>query len=149
MITGSVVAVWLAQAPLAVPSQAPPVTPPPREWDLAGAFTLKQEQFLVWEPVFDVSRPFKPWFAEVRPAWALELTPTQPTLKRVSLRLESAPAVERGVGVVQPKLQFRLANGSLRVGVMSTVYMFSTVNQRGERVGPSFGRAMGFISGRF
>lgn len=140
---------WLAQAPLGASSQAPPMTSPPREWDLAGAFTLKQENFLVWEPVFDLSRPFKPWFAEVRPGWALELTPTHPKLKQVSLRLESAPAVERGVGVVRPKLQFQLANSSLRVGVMSTAYMFSTVNSRGGRVGPSLGRTMGFISGRF
>ena len=64
MLTASLVAVWLVQAPPGWPGGAPTVTPQVREWNLAGAFVLKQEQFLVWQPVFDPNRPFQGWLVE-------------------------------------------------------------------------------------
>lgn len=145
-------ALWvMMQAPIGMSSAAPPVTSPPREWNLAGAFTLKQENFLVWQSVMDPTHPYKGLHSEPRLVTTLELAPTHRRLKNFSLMLESLPApASGGVGILRPKLQLRVAGTQIRVGVMQTTQAFRTWDARtGAPIGPVFGRAMGFVSGRF
>ncbi|MBZ5712127.1 hypothetical protein [Nannocystis pusilla] len=142
MITPAMLALWLVQAP----PLPPPMTAPPREWDLAGVFVLKQEKFLTWEPSIDLNRPFRGWDYELKPVWRLELTPTHPLLAHVSLGLDSAPAAGKEIGLLRPKLQLRVPGTEVRLGVQTTVLAFFTPALAGR------GRVMrpiGFISGRF
>lgn len=113
MITSAILGMWLVQAPPG-PSVLP-VTAPPREWNLAGKFTLKQETFLRWQAVADPTHPYKALYSERRPTWTLELTPTHPKFKQVSLMIESLPAFGSGVGIVRPKLLFRVPGTQIRI----------------------------------
>ncbi|MCY1057939.1 hypothetical protein [Nannocystis sp. SCPEA4] len=140
MITSAMLALWFVQAPPL------PMTAPPREWDLAGVFVLKQEKFLTWAPSIDLSRPFRGWEYELKPVWRLELTPTHRQLAHVSLGLDSAPAAGKEIGLLRPKLQFRVPGTEVRIGVQSTVLAFFTPALAGGR---RVMRPMGFISGRF
>lgn len=149
MLTASLVAVWLVQAPPGWPGGAPTVTPQVREWDLAGAFVLKQEHFLVWEPVIDPNRPFQGWLVEARPMWTLELVPAHPRLTNVSLMLESLPANGPGVGFVRPKIQYKVPGTEVRVGVMGTVLAAFSPSGPGGGIRPRLLRPMAFVSGRF
>lgn len=113
VIVSGMLAMLLVQAP---PSPAAfPVTAPPREWNLAGEFILKQEIFVRWQPVVDPARPYKGLYSERRSTWLLELTPTNPKLSNVSLMVESLPAFGSGVGIVRPKLSFRVPGTQFRI----------------------------------
>lgn len=148
MITFASLVMWLVQAPpiVAPPIGAPPLTAPPREWDLAGVFVLKQERFLTWVPRIDLNRPFRGWEYELRPVWALELTPTHRRLSSFSLAVLSAPGSSGGIGLVQPKLQYRVPGTEVRVGVQTTILSFFSSAMAG---GGKVMRPMGFVSGRF
>jgi hypothetical protein len=146
VITSAMLTLWLAQAPVLPPTTAPPLTAPPREWNLAGVFVLKQEMFLTWQPLVFLNVPFQGWGFQLRPTWVLELTPTHRGLSQFSLGLDSAPAMGHEVGLVRPKLQYRVPGTEVRVGVQTTVLsFFSTAIPGGGRVT----RPMGFLSGRF
>jgi hypothetical protein len=143
VITSASLMLWLVQAP---PMTAPPMTAPPREWNLAGVFVLKQEKFLTWAPRIDLNRPFRGWEYELRPVWALELTPTHRRLSDFSLAVLSAPGADTGIGLVKPKLQYRVPGTEVRVGVQTTVLSFFTAALAGSG---KVMRPMGFVSGRF
>ena len=128
MIASSVLAVWLVQAPPWPPSM--PVAPPPREWNLAGTFTLKQETFLRWQPVVDLTHPYKGLYAEQRPTWVLELTPTRGKFTNISLVVESLPAFGSGVGVVRPRLVFRIPGTQFRIGFGVNLRAFHSSGRR-------------------
>lgn len=150
MLAASLVAVWLVQAPPVGPGGAPLVTPQVREWNLAGAFVLKRENFLVWQPLMDPNRPFRGWYVEPRPTWTLELTPTQPRLAGWSLLLESLPAQGSGAGFVRPKIQYRVPGTELRVGMLATVLAaFSPPSPAGGAIRPRLMKPMAFVAGRF
>jgi hypothetical protein len=106
-------ALWLVQAP---PWPSLPAAAPPREWNLAGKFTLKHEKFLRWQAVVDPTHPYKGLYSESRPTWMLELRPTQRKLRGFALVVESLPALGAGVGVVRPKLTFRVPGTQLHLG---------------------------------
>lgn len=125
---------------------SPPMTAPPREWDLAGVFVLKQEHFLTWSPMIDLSRPFRGFEYQLQPMWALELTPKHRRLDSFSAALLSAPAMGAGVGLVQPKLQYRVPGTEVRVGVQTAVLSFFTSAMRGAG---KVMRPMAFVSGKF
>jgi hypothetical protein len=114
MISSAMLVTWLVQAPL-WPSL--PATSPPREWNLAGKFTLKHEKFLRWQAVVDPMHPYKGLHAEARPTWLLELRPTRAKFQNFALVVESLPAIGgSGVGIVRPRLTFRVPGTQLHLG---------------------------------
>ncbi|WP_434418535.1 hypothetical protein [Nannocystis pusilla] len=143
MITFASLVMWLVQAP---PIVAPPMTAPPREWNLAGVFVLKQERYLTWGPVIDLTRPFRGWDFQLQPVWTLELTPKHRRLDAFSLAAVSAPGLGSNVGLLQPKLQYRVPGTEVRIGVQATVLSFFTAALAGTR---KVTRPMAFVSTRF
>lgn len=143
MLAAAIFGAWFVQAPL-VPPGSPTLLPVTREWSLlGGAFKLKHERFLVWQPIYD---PFRGWHAALRPTWLVELAPTHRRLAGLSLAIQSAPAMAPGeVGIVRPRLQYQLPGTQTRVGVELPIQAFLTSAVRGFRVI----RPMAFISGRF
>lgn len=133
-------AVWLAQAPAPI---QPGFTPSVKEWQLGGAFRLRRENFLRWQPVFD---PFRGWNIELRPAWLVELEPTHPRLSGLSFAVDSAPgtAAAYSFGIVRPRLQYRIADTQTRVGVELPIALSSTPGAP-----PRVFRPIAFVSGRF
>lgn len=69
-----------------------------------------------WQAVVDPTHPYKGLHSELRPTWLLELTPTHPKFKNVSLMFESLPAFGSGIGIVRPRLQFRVPGTPIRLG---------------------------------
>ena len=142
MLVATLVGVWLVQAPVVLPAGVP-FTPSVKEWSLGGAFILKQEKFLQWSAVYD---PIRGWRVEPRPTWLLELAPTNRHLSRLSFAFESnAAAPEGGIGVVRPRVQFRVAERT-RVGVELPIAMLVNTS---SGIGPRVFRPFAFISGRF
>lgn len=143
MLAAALLGVTLFQTPL-VPPGSPTLVPTAREWSLlGGAFKLKCENFLVWQPVYD---PFRGWHAALRPTWLLELAPTHRKLSGLSLALVSAPALAPGeVGLVRPRLQYQPPGTQARVGLELPLQAFITSAVHGFRVL----RPMAYISGRF
>ena len=139
-------AAWLGVSLLAQPTMLPgavPFTPSVQEWSLGGAFKLKQEKFLLWTPAYDLTRG---WHVELRPTWLLELTPTHPRLSRLSLAVESNIASAGGIGMVRPRLQYRVGNNQARVGVELPI---ATLINTAAGLGMRTYRPFAFISGRF
>ena len=128
MLPCATLVMWLVQPPLA-PALVP-VTPPPREWNLAGKFTLKQETFLRWHAVVDPTHPYRGLYSEQRPTYTLELTPTHTKLRDFSLMIESLPAFGAGVGVVRPKLMFRVPGTQFRIGLGVNLRAFHSSGRR-------------------
>lgn len=145
MITSAIVALWLVQAPIGPPSGLPPMSAPVKEWSLGGAFTLKQEQFLMWQPVFHPAHFHRGWQAELRPRWIVELSPTHRKLANFSLAIESTPAIGSGVGIVRPKLQYRVPGTQLRLGIGVTL---AAAYSSGSTGGWRGQRSLSFLSGR-
>jgi hypothetical protein len=123
---------------------AVPFTPSVQEWSLGGAFKLKQEKFLLWTPVYDLARG---WRVELRPSWQVELAPTHPRLSRLSFAVESNVAsAEGGIGMVRPRLQYRVGERRTRVGVELPI---ATLINTASGLGLRAYRPFAFISGRF
>jgi len=143
MVVAALLAVWTLQAPTMLPG-AVPITPSVQEWSLGGAFKLKQEKFLLWTPAYDLVRG---WHVELRPTWLIELTPTHPRLSRLSFAVESNVAGPAGgIGMVRPRLQYRVGKGPTRVGVELPI---AALINTASRVGLRAYRPFAFISGRF
>lgn len=134
-------AVWLAQAPVP-PSGAPPFSPTLKEWSLGGAFKLKRENFLRWQPLF---HPMRGWSVQLRPTTLFELAPTHPRLAAFSLAVESTDGGEAGAGLVRPRLQYSPPGAQTRLGVELPALLFSAAGAGGPRVL----RPLAFVSGRF
>lgn len=133
MPIASLLAVTLAQAPVTVPSAGPPISPPPREWVLGGVFVLKQEQFLRWQPVLNLTTG---WHTALRPTWLIELSPYAPGRKHLqafALALEATPAAgaPREVGIVRPRLQYQPPDTQTKVAVELPIAAFSSPGASG------------------
>jgi hypothetical protein len=126
MFSSATLALWLMQSAPAIV----PVTPPPREWNLAGKFTLRQETFLRWQAIDDRERPYKGLHAEQRPTWFLELTPTNTKFTNFSLLVESLPAFGSGVGIVRPRLVFRVPGTQFRIGLGVNLRAYHSSSRR-------------------
>ncbi|MCY0987380.1 hypothetical protein OV203_09620 [Nannocystis sp. ILAH1] len=113
-MSSAMLALWLMQAP---PWPSLPATTPPREWNLAGRFTLKHEKHLRWQAVVDPTHPYKGLYSDSRPTWLLELRPTQRRFRDVALVVESLPAFGSGVGIVRPRLTFRAPGTQIHLGL--------------------------------
>jgi hypothetical protein len=144
MLMATIVGVWLVQAAPVLPGTAVPFTSSAREWSLGGAFKLKQQTFLRWQPVYD---PMRGWYVELRPSWLAEVAPAHPRLSALSFALESAPApATGGFGMVRPRLQYQVPDTQTRVGVELPITVMTT---KAGTAGLRMARPFVFVSGRF
>lgn len=139
----ALLAMTLAQVPVTVPNSqhgppglhgGPPISPPAREWVLGGVFVLKQEQFLRWQPVLNLTRG---WQTELRATWLIEVSPYAPGrrhLQGFALAIEATPAggAAHEVGIVRPRLQYQPPNSQTRVGVELPVAAFYSPGNSGS-----------------
>jgi hypothetical protein len=133
MQAASLLVAMLAQVPVTVPSAGPPISPPAREWVLGGVFVLKQEQFLRWQPVLNLTTG---WHTALRATWLIELSPYAPGRKHLqafSLAIESTPAsgAAHEVGIVRPRLQYQPPNSQTKVAVELPIAAFHSAGWSG------------------
>lgn len=136
----------LAVALVQAPGAGPPITPPPTERVLAGAFVLKTEQFLRWQPVYNLRTG---WDVALRPVFLVELSPLRPrALQGLALALESTPAsgVPFELGIVRPRLQYQPPDSRTKVGVELPIAAGYSPGLSG---GWQVFRPRLFVSGRF
>lgn len=134
----------LAAVLLLDPPPPPPVfTPLVREFELAGAFRLKTENFLAWQPVFS---PIYGWQVVLRSTWRTELSAVDPRFSALSLAVEATETTADGFGTIRTRIQLALPAPESRVGLeYPALLALPTTLRSGFRSG----RPVFFLSGRF
>ncbi len=140
-----VIAVGFLQVPSVAQAGIGAMSSQVREWSLGGVFKLKHEKFLQWQAIADPIRPFGGWSTGLRATWILEVAMAPPKWSRLSLSIESSPAMGAGVGIVRPKLQY-LMTGQTKLGIEIPV-LASFRSAIGPRMHVL--RPVAFMSGRF
>jgi hypothetical protein len=136
------VGLWLAGPPS--PPGPPAFLPAVGEWEFGGgAFRLKTERFLAWQPIHRVGLG---WTVAFVPTYYAELAPTRAGFERLSLAIGTASSRE-GPSMVWPRVQVRLPDERTHVGVAAPfIAYFSSAAAVGAT---RFVRPQAWISGRF